>query len=123
MYNRYIPQADGTFLRSRMQEPAPNPEEEYISPAEPPAPQQPVSIPAQHKQATPDQPRQMNARHQSRGQKRNPSPDSVGNFLKQLLPQNMDTEDLIVVLLLLLMSGNGDQQNNALLTLVIYLFL
>lgn len=49
---------------------------------------------------------------------------SVGSFLKGLLPQNFDTEDLMVVLLLLLMSGNsGTDQNAALMTLVIYLFL
>ena len=52
-----------------------------------------------------------------------PAP-SVGSFLKGLLPQNFDTEDLMVVLLLLLMSGNsGKDQNAALMTLVIYLFL
>jgi len=49
---------------------------------------------------------------------------SVGSFLKGLLPQNFDTEDLIVVLLLLLMSGNNNSdQNAALMTLGIYLFL
>ncbi|MGM9605066.1 MAG: hypothetical protein ACI3XG_08365 [Faecousia sp.] len=48
----------------------------------------------------------------------------MGSFLKGLLPQNFDTEDLMVVLLLLLMSGNsGNDQNAALMTLVIYLFL
>lgn len=52
-----------------------------------------------------------------------PSP-SIGSFLKGLLPQNFDTEDLMVVLLLLLMSGNsGNDQNAALMTLVIYLFI
>ena len=52
-----------------------------------------------------------------------PAP-SVGSFLRGLLPQNFDTEDLMVVLLLLLMSGNsGKDQNAALMTLVIYLFL
>lgn len=52
-----------------------------------------------------------------------PAP-SVGSFLKGLLPQNFDVEDLIVVLLLLLMSGNsGSDQNGALMTLAIYLFL
>lgn len=50
--------------------------------------------------------------------------NSIGNFLKEILPQNFDTEDLIVVLLLLLMSGNSaSDQNAAMLTLCIYLFL
>lgn len=49
---------------------------------------------------------------------------NVSSFLRQLLPANFDTEDLMVVLLLLLMSNkNANGQNNALLTLVIYLFL
>lgn len=53
-----------------------------------------------------------------------PSGSSVTSFLKGLLPQNFDTEDLIVVLLLLLMSGgSGSDQNAALLTLGIYLFM
>ena len=48
----------------------------------------------------------------------------AGSFLKQLLPQNLDTEDLLIVILLLLMAGdNGKEQNSALLTLALYLFL
>jgi hypothetical protein len=45
-------------------------------------------------------------------------------FLKQLLPRDFDTTDLMVVLLLLLMSGDcQEDQNTALLTLALYLFL
>ena len=48
----------------------------------------------------------------------------IGNFLRQLLPKNFDTADLIVVLLLLLMAGDcPEDQNNALLTLALYLFM
>ena len=44
--------------------------------------------------------------------------------VKNLLPADFDTGDLIVVLLLLLMSGDcQEDQNWALLTLVLYLFL
>lgn len=44
--------------------------------------------------------------------------------MRQLLPQNFDTEDLLIVLLFLLMSGDcAEDQNTALLTLAIYLFL
>ena len=108
MYNRYIPQADGSYRRSRIpeqnREPKPSP-----PPQEPPrAPQSSGSSlcpPVRHN-------------HQEQ-----PAP-SVGSFLRGLLPQNFDTEDLMVVLLLLLMCGNsGSDQNAALLTLVIYLFL
>lgn len=53
-----------------------------------------------------------------------PAPASAGSFLKQLLPKNLDTEDLLVVILLLLMAGdNGKEPNSALLTLALYLFL
>lgn len=48
----------------------------------------------------------------------------AGSFLRQLLPKDFCTEDLIVVLLLLLMAGNTQEgKNNALLTLALYLFL
>ena len=50
--------------------------------------------------------------------------NSVGGFLRQLLPKDFDVEDLVVVLLLLLMAGdNQENQNTALLTLALYLFL
>lgn len=46
------------------------------------------------------------------------------SFLRQLLPKEFDTEDLLIVLLLLLMAGDcQENQNTALLTLVLYLFL
>ena len=49
---------------------------------------------------------------------------SVGSFLKRLLPKGFDTGDLLIVLLLLIMAGDCEEdQNTALLTLVIYLFL
>jgi len=48
----------------------------------------------------------------------------VGSFLRQLLPKDFDTGDLIVVLLLLLMAGDCEEdKNNALLTLALYFFM
>lgn len=45
-------------------------------------------------------------------------------FLKNLLPKNMDTGDLIIILLLLLMANDCEQdRNHALLTLALYFFL
>ena len=45
-------------------------------------------------------------------------------FLKQLLPNDFNTEDFLIVLLLLLMAGDcREDQNSALLTLALYLFL
>lgn len=120
MYNRYIPQSDGTFQRSRVPEhtaapPAPPVPDTAAKQAEPPiqrnpAPPRPASPqPARLQRREPPEP------HTAMG---------VGSFLRQLLPQNFDTEDMIVVLLLLLMSGDSSEdQNAALLTLGLYLFL
>ena len=48
----------------------------------------------------------------------------AGDFLRKLLPKNMDTGDLLVIILLLLMAGdNTEDKNNALLTLALYLFM
>ena len=42
-------------------------------------------------------------------------------FLRQLLPKDFDTGDLIVVLLLLLMAGDCEEdRNHALLTIALY---
>lgn len=128
MYNRYIPQSDGSFRRSRVPEPpARQIQQENNLPAqqEPerraPAPKAEASfVPNHHNESHP--PRGIPSARSS-SYREAPAP-SVGSFLKGLLPQNFDTEDLIVVLLLLLMSGNsGKEQNAALMTLVIYLFL
>ncbi len=88
MYNRYVPQPDGSYRKNSAPEPAP-------SPSRPPPPPPPP-----------------------------PAGQGVGSFLRQLLPRNFDTGDLIVVLLLLLMAADGPQEENtALLTLALYLFM
>ena len=50
---------------------------------------------------------------------------SASSFLRELLPRDLDTGDLLIVILLLLMSadGSGEDQGNALLTLALYLFM
>lgn len=134
MYNRYIPQPDGSFRRkqvSDMQASSAKP----MMPKAPPnqQPQRQISdsaIPA-------NRPRngQPPAAHRSprsasssprRQEHRQYAPTSmpVGSFFRQLLPKDFCTEDLIVVLLLLLMAGDSQKdQNSALLTLALYLFL
>lgn len=111
MYNRYIPNSDGSYERRRIQDPPPPPQPE--DPGKPA-----ISVcPAQEPPRRPIPPR-------PRPKPRRDPPDSAGNFLKQLLPKDFDTTDLMVVLLLLLMSGDGkEEQNTALLTLALYLFL
>lgn len=99
MYNRYIPQRDGTYQRKSA------PEREPVPPKPPQQHPAPPSSPPP-KQATP-------THH-----------PPVGGFLRNLLPREFDTGDLIVVLLLLLMAGDSaDERNTALLTLALYFFL
>lgn len=117
MYNRYIPQPDGSYRRSRQQDaprtpPTPKfpPDSDYTP--EPPPPPPPVSAapplpPRRPRQARPTKP-----------------PQGIGGFLKQLLPRDFDTEDLLIILLLLLMANDcQEDQNSALLTMALYLFL
>ena len=101
MYNRYIPQQDGSYRRSRIEEPA----HPSAPPHTPPPPQErPSSPPVQ--------------------EHRPPPGGNIGGFLRQLLPKDFDTGDLIVVLLLLLMAGDKpEDRNTALLTLALYCFL
>lgn len=48
---------------------------------------------------------------------------NMGGFLKGLLPQSFDTEDMIIILLLLLFGNSGKDTNTTFLTLILYLFL
>lgn len=130
MYNRYIPQADGTYRRSRIPDRESALEASTMS----------IQGPAKESEPYTDDPQKRAAEHSAPRQGRLPPrkyahfsgsvphhvPESgnIVSFFRQLLPQNFDTEDLIIVLLLLLLSNdNKEDQNSALLTLVIYLFL
>lgn len=100
MYNRYIPQADGSYRRNSAQEPRPQPQR---APVPPPPPAPPPSAP-QHRPP--------------------PQPEPITGFLRQLIPKGFDTGDLIIVLLLLLIAGdNPESRSNALLTLALYFVL
>ena len=100
MYNRYIPQQDGSYRRNRMQDNCKPPT------PQPPKPTPPPPEPCHHKEP----------RHSQSG-------ECAGGFLRRLLPKDFDTGDLLIVLLLLLMAGDcPEDQNTALLTLAIYLF-
>lgn len=109
MYNRYIPRSDGTYQKNRVPD---------QTPPVPPRPRQP------------DPPRQQEAPPPCQEAPIAPSPvprrpaGSVGGFLRQLIPRDFDTGDLLIVLLMLLMAGDSEEErNNSLLTLTLYLFL
>ena len=116
MYNRYIPQPDGSYSRNRVPEPV-RPPERHPPPPPPVREPEPASCNGCIHNISPRRP----------APKREPcgkETTSVGNFLKQLLPKEFEMEDLIIVLLLILMAGDcQENQNTALLTLVMYLFL
>ena len=103
MYNRYIPQPDGSFRKNRMQEPLqqkPPPK----PPVQPPHPQPEIPVP----------PPCPAPHHQ-------PQHYNMPSFLRQLLPRDFDTGDLFVILLLLLMAGdNPENRNQAILTIALY---
>ena len=95
MYNRYIPQQDGTYQKNRIPTPPP-----------PPPPEKPAPPPC-------DEPKPPYRQ-----------PEGAFSFLQQLLPKGLDTGDLLIIILLLLMAGDGKENKNSwLLTLALYLFL
>ena len=103
MYNRYVPQQDGTYQRRQMPD-TPRPTPGNHNPPGAPIPEIPHPSPVREPQVPPT--------------------GNIGNFLKRLLPKDFDTGDLIVVLLLLLMAGDKpEEKNTALLTLALYCFL
>lgn len=119
MYNRYIPQPDGTYRRNRIQEAHNEPEKQAPVPPPPMPSKEPEPAPCSHCMHNPA-PRRPAPRREPRLK----DTTSISTFLKQLLPKDFEVEDLLVVLLLLLMSGDcQENQNTALLTLVLYLFL
>lgn len=106
MYNRYIPQSDGSFQRNRIQEQR----------------HQQVAAkqnPTHHSQPSPAQPSEVPSSAPCSCQN-----TSAAGFLKQLLPKNFDTGDLLIVILLLLMAGDCEEEkSNAFLTLALYFFM
>ena len=108
MYNRYIPQPDGSFRRSRVEDPKPKPTPQKPEVCEPPLPPCKEAPPC----PPPDRPRPAERCDNGLG------------FLQKLLPKDFDTGDLIVILLLLLLAGDSEEdRSTALLTLVLYMIM
>lgn len=101
MYNRYIPQSDGTHHRRPVLQQNPQPQK-VASPEPTREPVQASAIPCREE----------------------PVSGTVSGFLRALLPKEFDIADLLVVLLLILMAGDGkDEKNSALMTLALYFFM
>jgi hypothetical protein len=123
MYNRYIPQPDGSFRRSRIEDSQPK------APPSPPPQPPPCEVRSEPQPLPPRQETTPKSRRSGQRPYRAYKPPkqedtSVTGFLRRLLPKDFDTGDLIVVLLLLLMAGDcTEDQNTALLTLALYFFM
>ena len=117
MYNRYIPQSDGSFKRQKCHESPPHPKREN-KPSHPPKPDPPKDctppcpVPAE---LDPPCPAQAPMKKCNKQESCRQSDGSVMGFLHNLLPKDFDTGDLLIILLLLLMSGDcAEDQNTAL---------
>ena len=101
MYNHYIPQSDGSYRR--------NPQPDQRRPAPPPKPRPEPEQPRPAPLPCPPEPP--------------PQPGSVLDFLKGLLPRQIDTADLMIIFLLLLMNKDDEGGLSPVLTLALYFLL
>lgn len=113
MYNRYIPQRDGSYQRRRVNEPhiqPPIPSPAPIAIESPPCPEPPPPCDS--------------CPNRNRPKQEPPKEQGPFSFFRNLLPPGLDSEDLLILVLLLLMSGDcREDRNLPLLTLALYLFL
>lgn len=124
MYNRYVPQSDGSFRRSQMQEPAPKKQLPVLPCNEPEKPQQEIPIAPPPHNAPRKSARYSPQKGKYHAHTQEPSGYGLTGFLRQFLPSDFDSSDLLVILLLLLMADDCEEnQSTALLTMALYLFL
>ncbi len=98
MYNHYIPQSDGSYRRNSQPDqrrPKPKPEPPRESPQEPP----------------------------KNDCKPEPAQTGILDFLRGLLPRQIDTADLLIICLLLLMNKDDEGGLSPVLTLALYFLL
>ena len=125
MYNRYIPQADGSYHRRQIPD-APRQMHHTVVEGNNTPPDGAGLCNQSPKKQEPNHPRCAHCSHgkKSHSSRQDSQLQGIGSFLSQFLPKDFDTADLMVILLLLLMSGDcQEDQNSALLTLALYLFL
>ncbi len=115
MYNRYIPQSDGSFRRHS----TPEPQIRSYHPSPSPPPEAPRPEPCPDPTPVCD-----DCPHRPQPRREPPKDRGAFTFLKNLLPPGLDSEDLLILLLLLLMGSEcREDRNLPLLTLALYLFL
>ncbi len=125
MYNRYIPQPDGSYRRNRV----PEPQNRDPKPAPPPRELHPTPIPDPCPSPAPDtcpppEHKEPPQKYSSRKEAPSRQESSIRSFFQNILPRDLDTGDLLVIVLLLLMAGDcAEDQNTAMLTLAMYLFM
>ena len=112
MYNHYIPQSDGSFRRSSVPEPNRRPQKPPTPPPQPSPPPKPEPEapcpppPPKHQEPCP------------------PPQSQPLQFLRRLLPKELDISDLIIIGLLLLLSDSEDSEDlSPLLTIALYFIL
>lgn len=105
MYNHYIPQGDGSYRRSA--------QPEQRRPAPPPKPR--PEPPKQEAPCPPPEPLKPEPCHQQN--------QGILDFLRGLLPRQIDTADLMIVFLLLLMNQDDEGGLSPVLTLALYFLL
>ena len=116
MYNRYIPQPDGTYRRDRVPVNPLPPQSKCDIPPPICPPQPPPGPPKPHVET-------QTHFHTPTYTSKN-APIGIGSFFRRLLPKDLDTADLLIIILLLLMAGDKEEeQTNALLTLALYFFM
>lgn len=114
MYNRYIPQSDGSYRRRTVQDPSTS------HPSPPPS----LPCPEPEESGNCPQPPCESCPKAPQPRRELPCSQGASGFLKNLLPNGLDTEDLLILVLLLLISGDcREDRNLPLLTLALYLFL
>ena len=114
MYNRYVPQPDGSFQRNRVQDRAVQNQHR----AQPAVRSEQVSATFE------TEPHCKQENHPNHKIPASRKGGSIIGFIRQILPKGLDTGDLLIILLLLLIAGDCDEdQNTAMLTLALYLFM
>lgn len=114
MYNHYIPQSDGSFRRNSVPEPnrrPPKPSAPSQPSPPPPKPEPPCPSPSPDPTPKPQEPCA-------------PPQTQPLQFLRRLLPKDLDISDLIIIGLLLLLSDSDEGDDlSPLLTIALYFIL